>query len=311
DYLLVAAVFLPLDIYFDYFHEHRFGLSRYTPLSFAGDQLKATVVAIIPTVALAFGLFGLARRLKRWWLVLGATAAVALLASAALDPYRAQVFFKHRPLEAGALRDKITALMRQARVDFSDVVVEDSSRATVKVQAYFAGQGPTRTIVLNDSLLAGLTPEEILGAVAHEAAHTLEPRWPGRIASSLALFAFLFLVDRLLRLTASRGWLGLTRFADIRTLPLVTLLFYLASGIAKPISSAFSRERERQADLYALRLTHDPTAFRGMLVKAARINKMDPSPPAWVVVMGTSHPPIADRIAAVDRGDWKKEAGDR
>ena len=310
DYLLVAIIFLPLETYFGYFLEHRFGLSRYTPVTYAIDHIKVTVTALVPMVALAFGLFGLARRLKLWWLVLGVATAGVLLGSAMLDPYRAQVYFKQRPLEAGVLREKITALMTRAGVDFRDVLVEENSVATVKVQAYFAGQGPTRTIVLNDSLLAVMTDGEVLGAVAHEAAHTREPRWLGRIGSALALMAFLFAVDRVLRVAASRHWLGTTRFADIRTLPLMTLLFYLASGAAKPVSAAFSRERERQADLYALRLTQDPATFRGMLVKVARNNKIDPSPPRWVVVLGLSHPPISDRIAAVDRGDWK-EAGDR
>jgi STE24 endopeptidase len=35
-----------------------------------------------------------------------------------------------------------------------------------------------------------------------------------------------------------------------------------------------------------------------MLVKAARINKMDPQPPWWVE-FEFSHPPIAERIAAI------------
>jgi STE24 endopeptidase len=34
-----------------------------------------------------------------------------------------------------------------------------------------------------------------------------------------------------------------------------------------------------------------------MLVKAARVNKMDPEPPRWVVLKGMSHPPIGERLA--------------
>ena len=65
--------------------------------------------------------------------------------------------------------------------------------------------------------------------------------------------------------------------------------------------AGFSREgeRERAADRYALELTQDPAAFRRMLVKAARVNKMDPEPPRWAVLKGYSHPPLGERLAAI------------
>jgi STE24 endopeptidase len=193
----------------------------------------------------------------------------------------------------------MTELMERAGIPFADVRVEETSVASRRVQAYFAGQGPTRTIVLNDVILKELSEEEILAAVAHEAGHVHEPKWPGRIASSLMLLALLFAIDRLLRVSAARGWFGTTRFADIRTLPLLSLLVFFVFLLGRPVAGAFSREREREADRYALRLTGDVESFRRMLVKAARVNKMDPEPPRWVVLKGMSHPPIGERLAAL------------
>jgi STE24 endopeptidase len=40
-----------------------------------------------------------------------------------------------------------------------------------------------------------------------------------------------------------------------------------------------------------------------MLVKAARVNKMDPEPPRWVVLKGHGHPPIGERLAAIPAGE--------
>ena len=300
-----ALLYLPVDVYFDYLHEHRFGLSRYTPLAYALDAAKGFAVAVLAMGFLAFGLFGLARRVRRWWLVLGAVGAVLLLGSAALDPYRARLYFDQRPLEAGPLRDGISALMAKAGIDFRDVVVEHTSRASVRVQAYFAGRGPTRTIVLNDELLKALAPDEVLAAVAHEAGHVHEPRWPAQLASALALLGFLFLVDRLLGLVHRRGWFGVTERADLRALPLVLVVFSLLTSAVKPAVATVSRQREREADLYGLRLTGDGDAFARMLVKACRVNKMDPDPPRWAVLKGKSHPPIRERLEAVERGDWR------
>jgi STE24 endopeptidase len=67
----------------------------------------------------------------------------------------------------------------------------------------------------------------------------------------MAMVAFLFVIDWLLRLAATRSWFGATRFADIRTLPLLWLLLFIVMTASAPLSAAFSREREREADRYA------------------------------------------------------------
>jgi STE24 endopeptidase len=297
--LFVKLVYAPVDVWFSYTLEHRHGMSNYTPGTYARDLLKGHLVAALCVAALVIGLYGLARRVRHWWLVLGIPVALLMLVSSALDPYRDLLYFDQKPLPAGPLRTRMTELMERAGIPFADVRVEETSVVSRRVQAYFAGQGPTRTIVLNDVMLKELSEEEVLAAVAHEAGHVHEPKWPGRIASSLMLLALLFTIDRLLRVSAARGWFGTTRFADIRTLPLLSLLVFFVFLLGSPVAGAFSREREREADRYALRLTGDVESFRRMLVKAARVNKMDPEPPRWVVLKGMSHPPIGERLAAL------------
>ena len=297
--LFVKLVYAPVDVWFSYTLEHRHGMSNYTPGTYAWDLLKGHLVAALCVAALVIGLYGLARRVRHWWLVLGIPVALLMLVSSALDPYRDLLYYDQKPLPAGPLRTRMTELMERAGIPFADVRVEETSVASRRVQAYFAGQGPTRTIVLNDVMLKELSEEEVLAAVAHEAGHVHEPKWPGRIASSLMLLALLFTIDRLLRVSAARGWFGTTRFADIRTLPLLSLLVFFVFLLGRPVAGAFSREREREADRYALRLTGDVESFRRMLVKAARVNKMDPEPPRWVVLKGMSHPPIGERLAAL------------
>ncbi len=297
--LFVMVLYAPIDVYFGYIREHQYGMSAYTPLTYTLDVLKGVSIGALATAAMVVGMYGLARRMKRWWLVLGVPVALLLLVASVIDPYRNRVYFEQQPLAAGPLRTSITGLMERAGVSFADVVVEKTSVASKRIQGYFAGQGPTRTIVLNDVMLEKLDESEILAVVAHEAGHLLEPKWPGRIGGSVAIVALLFAIHSLLRLAAARGWFGATRFADIRTLPLIYLCIVLVFMLARPISGAFSREREREADRYALRLTGDPTAFRKMLVKATRLNKMDPEPPLWVIVAGMSHPPMGERVASV------------
>jgi STE24 endopeptidase len=299
-YALTSLLYLPLDVGFDYVLEHRFGLSNDTPGSFAVDWLKGHGLHALALAALAVGLFGLAQRVRLWWAVLGGVGAVVLLFSAALDPFRDAIYFTQTPLPQGELRGRITELMAKAGIEVGDVLVEGTSRSTVRLGAYFAGSGPTRRIVLNDTMVKTLTVDETLAAVAHEAGHVHDSRWPGAIASALTLLAFLFGVDRMLKLVARRRWWGVEQHADIRALPLVMTAFSICSLFAQPVSAAFSREREREADRYALRLTQNPEAFRSMLVKAARVNKMDPDPPRWTELKGSTHPSIRERLEAID-----------
>lgn len=295
---LDTLVDLPTSVYFGYFHEHRFGLSNYTPGGFALDFIKASALELAARAFLAFGLFALVRRLRNWWAILGVAGAAVMMISAAVDPYRSRLYFDQSALPEGELREQITALMRKAGVDFKDVLVEKSSRATKRVQAYFAGTGPTRAIVLSDSLLKEMKPDEILAAVAHEAGHTTESPWPGRIASGFAFVAFLYFVDRLLRLTHKKGWFGVTEVADIRALPLIFTAFAVIQLVANPLTGYFSRQREREADRFGRALTGNPEAFQRMIQVARRVNKADPDPPLWVVLKGRSHPSYRERFEA-------------
>jgi STE24 endopeptidase len=298
---LYSLLDLPTEIWFGYFHEHEHGLSRATPMMFVTDWVKGKLLFVGAVGSLVFGLFGLARKTRHWWWLLGLSASALMLVSTAIDPYRSRVYVEQTPLAEGPLRERITALMAKAGIDFRDVLVEHTASRTVRLQAYFAGTGPTRTIVLNDSLVAGLSEDEVLASVAHEAGHVNEPRWPARVGSALVLLGFLFAVEWLFRRAATRAWFGITERADVRTLPLVVLVFTLGLMLGNPMSGVISRQREYAADRYALELTGNVDAFRSMLVKAARTNKMDPEPPRWAVWRGMSHPPIGERIAAVGR----------
>ncbi len=296
---LYSAIDLPVEIWFGYFHEHEHGLSRASPAVFLADMVKSKILFALAIGALVFGLFGLARRTVHWWWLLGVAASVLMLVSTAIDPYRSRIYVDQTPLPPGTLRDRITSLMAEAKVDFADVKVEHTASRTVRLQAYFAGTGPTRTIVLNDSLIAGLTEDEVLATVAHEAGHVHEPRWPARLGTAIVLIAFLFTIEGMFRASRRRGWFGITERADVRTLPLIVLVFTLGLMMGNPISGAISREREYAADRYAIALTKNAEAFRSMLRKAARTNKMDPTPPRWAVWRGMSHPPISERLAAI------------
>lgn len=289
----------PSSVYFGFIREHEYGMAKQSFALFVWDGTKGTLIFLASMLALTIGLFGLARRYRWWWWVLGVVASGAMLFATYADPYRGQVYFDRESLAQGPLRTRMTVLMAKAGIEVKDIVVEKIASRTVRLQAYFAGQGMTRTIVLTDTLVQALNEDEVLAVVAHEAGHVGESRTLGRVGSVLTLMFFLFLVERMFRASVARGWFGITARGDVRLLPLIILVFDLAATVGDPLSAAWSRRGESAADAYAVRLTGDPDAFRSMLVKAARINKMNPDPPRWYVLAGVSHPPIAERLADI------------
>lgn len=293
------AIALPSAYYFGRVHELRFGMTNEDAWSWWWRVLKSSTVSAVAMALLAFGLFALARRTSRWWVLLGVGCGLALTVAAVFDPYRGQLYFAQEPLPEGPLRTRLTTVLSDADVPYRELLVRKTSTASKRVQAYFAGQGPTRSIVLNDVLVEQLSTEEVVAVVAHEAAHIHEQKWPGRLAAALMVVLLLFGADRVLRLSARRGWFGATEFGDLRNLPLLLFLYWVLVLPFGPVSNAFSRARELAADASAIELTGDPESFRSMLIRAARINKQDPAPPRWVVLLGYSHPPLEERLAAL------------
>lgn len=300
-FLLLALIDLPKSVWFGFVREREFGLSTASLGTFIVDSLKAHAFLFLAVTALTFGLFGIARRTKHWWWLVGLAASLVMIVSTALDPYRARIYVDQKPLEAGPLRESISALLRQADVPFSDVLVVNTGSRSVRVQAAFAGTGPTRTILLTDTLLNAMTEKEVLAAIAHESGHVHESRWIGRVLSPLAVFALLGALEFIFRRSVKRSWYGITQRGDVRVLPLLVLLFELSFLVLGPITAGFSRSRESAADLYALKLTNDPESLISLLRKLGRINKVDPEPPRWYVLSGVTHPTIGERVTAIQK----------
>lgn len=298
---------LPFGIYFGFLHEKAFGLTSQSASTFAFEVVKSDLVALTAHSMLALGMFGLARRFRRWWLLLGTVAAVAMVGSQALDPYRSQLSFDDTPLPKGQVRTDLENLLHRAGVQFGDIYVENTSRLSNRVDVSCSGSGPTARVVINDRFLEQFPERELLVAVAHEAGHVHEGNAWGIVGAGVALIAFLFLVDRLFALAARRGWLGIREIGDVRALPFLSLLFFGLQLLTTPISAAYSRHREQEADRFALEQTHDVDAFESLIIRAARINKSDPDPPAWYVWRLSAHPPVRDRLEWAER--QKKTAG--
>ncbi|MET7946688.1 M48 family metalloprotease [Micromonospora sp. NPDC005324] len=279
----------------------RYGLSTNGWSGWAVDLLKSYAVsAVIGAVAL-FGFYAVIRLAPRWWWAFGAAGAAVLvvLLSFVLPVLVEPVFNRFTPMEQGPLRTELMSMAARDGVPVRDVLVADASRRTRAVNAYVSGLGPTRRVVVYDTLLREATPAEVTAVVAHELGHAKDSdvaagTLTGALGAAAAVVALYLLGSwgPLLRLA------GVDSVAQPRAFPLLVALVTVAGLVAAPVQALMSRRVEARADAHALALTTDPESFESMQRRLGSVNLGDPDPPRWEYLYSASHPSTVERMAA-------------
>ena len=248
-----------------------------------GAEFLFICLALVIVMALA-GWFP-----RRWWL--GAAPAFIVLATlfAFITPYLSSTEPADEALRADARRYAARQGTDPIRVD-----VEDVSEFTNAPNAYAAGFGPTRRIVLWSTLLDGrFSDGEVRVVLAHEIGHHSRSHIPKGLAW-YALFAFpgAYLIARF---TRRRGGM-----ANPAAVPLSLFVLVVLSLASLPLQNAISRHLEEEADWMALETTRDVVSARALFRHFATEGLSDPDPPAWSYALLDSHPSIVERLGLVE-----------
>lgn len=299
---ILAIVGLPLSYVTGYVIQHAWDLSNQSIGAWLSDQLRFLVLGAVISAVTAAAFYGVVRwKPESWWLWgWGAftllTVALVFLYPLVITP----LFNRFTPLEDSPLRDKVLALGDEAGVPLDEVLVADASKRSSVENAYVAGIGASKQMVLYDTLLEAGTEEETLFVVAHELGHKTENHLVKNIVISsaglLIGFGALFLLSRKVSIW---GWAGAEGVGDPGALPLLILFLTVATLLTGPISSGISRHFERQSDEVAVALTDDPGAGVKTFRRLAFNNLADLRPPQAVVTFLFSHPPIPERIRSL------------
>jgi STE24 endopeptidase len=255
-------------------------------VEFAGISLAILIV------------MGLARPLPRLWWIPGAAAFVGLAALGA---------FVYPYLGGGEpLRDPVlveAAERFEQEDDLPDVPIEvaEVSAYTTAPNAQAAGLGPSRRVILWDTILDGrFEDDELVFVIGHELGHHESAHLPKALAW-YALFAF---PGAWLIALATRRRGGMREPAAV---PVALLVLVGLQLLASPAFTAISRNMEREADWIALDVTEDPDAGRDLFEGFSTALLADPDPPSWTTPILQTHPAILDRIAMVEA--WEERNG--
>jgi STE24 endopeptidase len=278
----------------------RYGLSTQGWGGWAVDLLKAYAIGAVLGAVVLVGFFTVTHFAPRWWWTWAAAGAAALtvLLTFVFPVLIEPVFNKFTPLEQGQLRTDLVAMARRDGVPVRDVLVADASRRTRAVNAYVSGLGPTRRIVVYDTLLREAPTAEVESVVAHELGHAKD----GDVVTG-TLIGALGGAAAACALYLLGAWTGLLRraavdsLAEPRAVALLLAIVTVVGLVAGPLQNSVSRRIEARADAHALALTHDPATFAAMQARLSQVNLGDPDPNPIEQTLFASHPSTVQRMA--------------
>ncbi len=301
-FIMLDLVSLPFDLYQTFVIEERFGFNKMTWKLYLTDKLKGWLLTLIlgglilGAVLWFFQNSGEFAWLAAWGIVTVFTLISQPLFINVISP----LFNKFSPLEDGDLKDAIFQFTRRADFPLKDLFIMDGSKRSSHSNAYFAGLGKSKRIVLYDTLLSQHSNEQIVSVLAHEIGHyklghIRKNLTTGIFHSGILFFLLnLFIGNKLLfdafRMEHMSLYAGFIFFGLLYT--------PVEMGLAV-VLNAVSRRYEYQADAFAVEKTGNAAAVIQALKTLSAENLEYLFPHRLSVILRADHPPTVDRIAAI------------
>ncbi|MES2692526.1 MAG: M48 family metallopeptidase [Verrucomicrobiota bacterium] len=306
-FILIAGVLLsipslPFEWWEQFRLEQKFGFNKSTAGLWIMDKIKGLLVMFAIGFPLLFALLWVVGWAgSTWWiwafaLMFGFQILMLILYPKVILP----LFNKLTPLPEGDLRTRLLALGDRTGFQAKAIEVIDGSKRSGHSNAYFTGFGRFRRIVLFDTLIAQLTPEELEAVLAHEIGHYRRGHIPKMIAmSALMMFGGFAAIAWL----AQSTWFNRSFGFPPGEIAPSFLLFGLLSGLVTfwfaPVGNLLSRKYEYEADAFARDAMGGPTSMIGALRKLAQKNLTNLTPHRWFSGFYYSHPTLVEREAAL------------
>ena len=316
----VSVLESPTAIY-EHIVSRQYGLSVEGWGALAWDWTKGIFLFVVIGGILVWILYGVIRRSPRgWWFYFWLISVPLIVFLSFVEPFVLEpMFFTFAPLDQKdpALVQQIERVVQRAGLDIpaGRMFWMKASDKTPTMNAYVSGIGSSKRIVVWDTSVEKETTPEIVSVVGHEMGHyVLGHVWKGLIFSLGVMLVLLYLGCRSVGWVLARrgpGW-GIRGLDDWASLPVLLLLLSIFSFFSDPITNAYSRFTEHQADVYGLEVTH------GILPDAAQAaadsfqvegesSLAEPDPNPVNVFLFYDHPPISDRVRFLLNYDpWAK-----
>ncbi|KAG7028608.1 CAAX prenyl protease 1-like protein [Cucurbita argyrosperma subsp. argyrosperma] len=301
---------LPFSLYSTFVIESRHGFNKQTIWLFFRDMIKGILLSVIlgPPIVSAIIIIvqkgGPYLAIYLWAFMFTLSLVMMTLYPILIAP----LFNKFTPLPAGDLREKIEKLASSLKFPLKKLFVVDGSTRSSHSNAYMYGFFKNKRIVLYDTLIQQCkNDEEIVAVIAHELGH-----W------KLNHTMYSFIALQILTLLQFGGYTLVRNSSDLfrsfgfDTQPvLIGLIIFQHTVIPLQHLVSFglnlvSRSFEFQADAFAKKLGYS-APLRAGLVRLQEENLSALNTDPWYSAYHYSHPPLVERLAALDQADKKEE----
>ncbi|GAA5416686.1 protease HtpX [Paraliobacillus ryukyuensis] len=238
-----------------------------------------------------------------WLLLIPFTIIFVYVQPVLIDP----LYQDFSLLKPGELRNDIEALTEELGLTDPTILQVNRSEEVSTFNAYVTGIFGNARIVLWDTTLNQMKPDEVLFILTHEIGHyTMHHVYVGTIGYLLFAFLLLFLTSRFYRWLMQKKFPNY-RLCDIRAIPIILVIVLALLTVSEPVSLFISREMEKQADNYAIRHTEDLEPALASFERIAKQAKSDTDPLFFVKWMRYSHPPMQERINKIEKTIKQRE----
>ncbi|KAJ9521072.1 hypothetical protein QJQ45_022814 [Haematococcus lacustris] len=212
------------------------------------------------------------------------------------------LFNKFLPLPESPLRTRIEQLAGSLRFPLKKLYTMDGSKRSAHSNAYMYGWGQHKRIVLFDTLISQCSTDQVVAVLAHELGHWKLRHTPINFAVGQAItlinFGLLAFIRSQPGLYTAFGFHG-----EQPALVALVLFQLISTPVDEVINFAMhcvSRTFEFQADNFAVQQGHGVPLRTALLVMEEE-NKGAMHVDPWFSAYHYSHPPLVERLRAIDR----------
>lgn len=305
--LMIGAYFLitslPLRYYSIFVVEDRHGFNKMTTDVFVADLVKSILLSAAIGTPLLYVVFWFMQNAgASWWLWVWGLITIAQFFFTAVYPtLLAPLFNQFKPLEDGSLKTKIENLAQKSGFAMSGVYTMDGSKRSAHSNAYFAGIGRFRRIVLFDTLIQQMSEDELLSILAHEMGHNIKNHIAKSIVLSIVITGLsLFIMSRLIDWPDFYLAFNILYPSHHTALVIFAICSEIFTVIFTPLINLWSRKNEYEADRFSVQITGNPDAMKQALIKLTRENLSNLNPHPLYSFFHYSHPTPDERLRAID-----------
>ena len=301
-FLINDILNLPISLYSTFVIEEKYGFNKTSIHTFVADKFKGYGLTIVFGSVLMVPILYFFNTFQEngWWIAWALMTAFMIAVQPLFVHIIAPMFNKFTPIEEGELKAAIEDFSNKVNFPIGRIDVMDGSKRSAHSNAYFSGFGKSRRIALFDTLLDKHSTEEIVSVVAHEIGHYKKKHIiTGTILGILETGIMLFIFNLFMNDSELFAVFSVDKVSIYCGLVFFSMLYSPVSMVTSIFTTALSRKNEFEADAYALETTQKPEPLISMLkgLSASNLSHLTPHP--LMVFLSYSHPPVVDRIAAV------------